>query len=100
MVSDDTLLVEQIVGDAGRLIVVICEGRPVIRPRGACKHVFQSDFVGGTCRETVEQRTSAPCLFLLGRFGRPRPAPKVLSGDVKIADPQRPRAGIPAPECP
>jgi len=82
--ADDTLLVAKIVGDDGRLVGSIVNYACHPTTLAWQNTLISPDFVGAL-RETVEQHTSAPCLFLQGASADLGPREGFV-GDPTLAD--------------
>jgi len=82
--ADDTILVAKITDDDGRPLASIVNYACHPTTLAWQNTLISPDFVGAL-RETVEQQTSAPCLFLQGASADLGPREGFV-GDVNIAD--------------
>lgn len=82
--ADDTLLVGRICRDDGTVIATIVNYACHPTTLAWENNLLSPDYVGAL-RETVEEATNAPCLFLQGASGDLAPREQ-YSGDVSIAD--------------
>jgi hypothetical protein len=82
--ADDTLLVAKVVGKSGNLVATVVNYACHPTTLAWQNMLISPDYVGAL-RETVEQHTAAPCLFLQGASADLGPREGFV-GDTAIAD--------------